>query len=294
MKFQPRGRIPTARGGGTDSGESKHLPPNFDSSSNFVQILDQISGVFFEDIGKSKKLVCIQKKSFKIGVSGRHPQKHESGGCVSPLATLMLRTIWRKKLIRNTLWMVGTTIGSEGAISRLVRRQDQLLRCPGSSDCFGWAGCQMSCISGQMNSMTGQGLGPRTTSHVFQGSMDGVRFSRTMKIEVGRSSEIQFKTQKPSSSSLGQRSFRSEESNWLVLPRDRIKGQEAKAKWTILISQSSFRQKSVTSDQTSSNKELEPNWSKMSNHGRRAKTRSFSAQPEPLGYFMSRNRTRNK
>ena len=51
----------------------------------------------------------------------------------------------------------------------------------------------MSCISSQMNSLTGKDLALRSTSHVLQGSMmDGVRFSRTMKIEVGRSSEIQF------------------------------------------------------------------------------------------------------
>ena len=50
----------------------------------------------------------------------------------------------------------------------------------------------MSCISSQMNSLTGQVLGPGSTNRVFQGSMNLVRFARTRKVELGRSSEAHF------------------------------------------------------------------------------------------------------
>ena len=50
----------------------------------------------------------------------------------------------------------------------------------------------MSCISSQMKSLTDQGLEPGSTSHVLQGSMYRARFSQTMKIEAGRSSETHF------------------------------------------------------------------------------------------------------
>ena len=77
-----------------------------------------------------------------------------------------------------------------------------------------------------MNSLTGQELGT-TGAQVksFKVSMDRVRFSRTMKIEVGRSSKMHFQTQKPSSGSLGQRRSDQEDlADWLCLG-NRRKGQ---------------------------------------------------------------------
>ena len=47
------------------------------------------------------------------------------------------------------------------------------------------------CISSQMNSLTGRGLGSNSTN-VFQGSEDRVRSARTKKIELGRSSKLHF------------------------------------------------------------------------------------------------------
>ena len=85
----------------------------------------------------------------------------------------------------------------------------------------------MSCISSQMNSLTVQGLGSRSTNRVFQGSMDRARFAWTRKIELGRSSELHFQTQEPGSGSLGQRS--SDQGSlvgWLYLG-NRRKGQGA-------------------------------------------------------------------
>ena len=50
----------------------------------------------------------------------------------------------------------------------------------------------MSCTSSQMNILTGQGLGPRSTNRVAQGSMDRVRPARARKIRFGRLSEVFF------------------------------------------------------------------------------------------------------
>ena len=54
------------------------------------------------------------------------------------------------------------------------------------------AGGQMSCILGQINSLTGPGLWPRSPYRVVRGSMDEVRFAGTRKIELVRSSEVHF------------------------------------------------------------------------------------------------------
>ena len=50
----------------------------------------------------------------------------------------------------------------------------------------------MSCISSQMNDLTGQDIGPRRTNRAFRDNTDRVKFVRTGKIELGRSSEIHF------------------------------------------------------------------------------------------------------
>ena len=85
------------------------------------------------------------------------------------------------------------------------------------------AGDSMSCILSQMNSMTGQGLGPKSQYRVVRGSMDQVSFAGTRKIELRRSSEVHFWTQESGSGSLAQR--RSDrELSWLVISRKWEKG----------------------------------------------------------------------
>ena len=50
----------------------------------------------------------------------------------------------------------------------------------------------MSCSLSQMNSLTGQGLGPNSLYRVVRGSIDQVSFAGTRKIELRRSSEVHF------------------------------------------------------------------------------------------------------
>ena len=88
--------------------------------------------------------------------------------------------------------MDGTMAGSEGRFKDFGWLTEFITPLSWFMRLLGLAGGQMSCISSQMNSLTGQGLGLRNANHVFQGSVDRVRFARTRKIEVGKSSEIHF------------------------------------------------------------------------------------------------------
>ena len=78
--------------------------------------------------------------------------------------------------MRRRLKDLGKAIGSITPLSWFVR----LLS----------AGGQMSCILSQMNSLTGQGLGPNSLHRVVRGSIDQVSFAGTRKIELRRSSEV--------------------------------------------------------------------------------------------------------
>ena len=50
----------------------------------------------------------------------------------------------------------------------------------------------MGYILSQMNSQTGQVLRPRSPYRVVRGSVDQVGFAGTLKIELGRPSEVRF------------------------------------------------------------------------------------------------------